>query len=1306
MQGFDSSNPDLITVRYVHGSGSDIAVDRRRVFLPEQPSVRSRSRATINGGGAGGGQQGSGSGSRGDNLLVQQRTAEARSERTKTLAAEAAVIKLDDLNQRLKGDMAKANSKHLKEVETLNAAVKHQASLIAMSYQKGAEGLLEEQNARADAELKNKELHLKMSNFLQLSTGLNKELKAAKKQVETDRKARIHAEQMVTNAYAKGQYGLTTERNEKEAALRVLQEKKVELSETSKQLKESLASQKEAEIAAEEADKQRRHAESLRGNAYANGAEDLMRTRQKVDELSEKLKESTRELGAAKRRAERAAQSTNDLRAKFDAATGVVRHDHGTREAALAHERQLRFEAEQAQARAEKDAQDSVMTALAQLKALSRSSSLAQNDEEVGEEEDDINMEDGSSTTDSDDGEGEETLRRHTSMIDRGCMALPASGPGAGAVQMVESVLDHGRRELGAEAVVALVEHRFPATFWRFVGLALSAAMRGFLAVMLSHMATGAVSAVTPWIQIWDEYVPAPVADAVIGLTSSERDLTAMPDTDKQSKLLTQTITLIFIMGFIINPRFNLFQQPASIAHQSGGGATQRFLRALNMVGLTTSGSQRYSKRQDHLGTSEEIMEELIQLYVLLDFALLLVFDNLDWCLRVGRQIHITNFVVARLGNVDTGIDWDKPTNAAKKRREIGATVMNLTSIQSTAWTRFLHEILEKGNFVGADVNAEADVRKYVDEQAASDTVSALLHVAHTKRRGRPKSRVSSDANLEQLHFSKRQRIQMERVAKELKALAMHEQKVKALISYVPSQEPDALPTDSVAVRVTKGQPLDLHAKYPRRTPPVAVVTNSYGASGYVPLAVVQAGAASPALQQRLTTPLAEHRKKWSAHRAQVGRRSLPQQLREAEPVSLDFSSSGEDEDFEATAGDSGGQGRMVLQDDNENASAHHDKRAELEAGVEAVLQRHGGAGPAHPHDSVILKADRGAASNAEDVERAVGEKMAFVRRALEKKGLWDKAVIVKSSDLVEFHMEHNHRDRLRNSIMARIQKLEILETQLTVAQHQKRKEVRQLLAAARDDLDKIDQQGPHILGNFHKIMALGRSVTGTSPSTAGCLDRIGLGGVVEQMIGVKNGFVDLMLESVFIMSIAWVAELSKLIREATSEIEMDGRTLWAIMSQIDLVSPTAKVHTRSHVHSSGTLLGLAKAGAGGGSDAVLGQACSKMSARNFASSGQPNYLKDVTRDQLQYETMPEKYRQVLDQSPTVERYGTGSYWDFDKYMENFGIAPAKAQIKTPHLSTVHDEVALLAVYSGMTNAWYKNLGGVEWGGDVPAYHA
>ena len=144
MQGFDSSNPDLITVRYVHGSGSDIAVDRRRVFLPGEPSVRSRSRATINGGGAGGGQQGSGSGSRDDNLLVQQRTAEARSERIKTLAAEAAVIKLDDLNQRLKGDMAKANSKHLKEVERLNAAVKHQASLIAKSYQKGAEGLLEE----------------------------------------------------------------------------------------------------------------------------------------------------------------------------------------------------------------------------------------------------------------------------------------------------------------------------------------------------------------------------------------------------------------------------------------------------------------------------------------------------------------------------------------------------------------------------------------------------------------------------------------------------------------------------------------------------------------------------------------------------------------------------------------------------------------------------------------------------------------------------------------------------------------------------------------------------------------------------------------------------------------------------------------------------------------------------------------------------------------------------------------------------------------------------------------------------------
>ena len=99
MQGFDSSNPDLITVRYVHGSGSDIAVDRRRVFLPGEPSVRSRSRATITGGGAGGGQQGSGSGSRDDNLLVQQRTAEARSERIKTLAAEAAVIKLDDLTQ-------------------------------------------------------------------------------------------------------------------------------------------------------------------------------------------------------------------------------------------------------------------------------------------------------------------------------------------------------------------------------------------------------------------------------------------------------------------------------------------------------------------------------------------------------------------------------------------------------------------------------------------------------------------------------------------------------------------------------------------------------------------------------------------------------------------------------------------------------------------------------------------------------------------------------------------------------------------------------------------------------------------------------------------------------------------------------------------------------------------------------------------------------------------------------------------------------------------------------------------------------
>ena len=1309
MQGFDSSNPDLITVRYVHGSGSDIAVDRRRVLLPEEPSVRSRSRATITGGGAGGGQQGSGSGSRDDNLLVQQRTAEARSERIKTLAAEAAVIKLDDLNQRLKGDMAKANSKHLKEVERLNAAVKHQASLIAKSYQQGAEGLLEEQNARADAELKNKELHLKMSNLLQLSTGLKKELKAAKKQVETDRNARIYADQMVTNAYAKGQYGLTTERNEKEAALRALQEKKVELSETSKQLKQSLASQKQAEIAAEEADKQRRHAESLRANAYANGAEDLMRTRQKVDELSGKLKESTRELGAARRRAERAAQSTNDLQAKFDAATGVVRHNQGTREATLVHERQLRFKAEQAKAKAETDAQDSVMTALARLKRLLRLSNLAQDDEEDDEEEDDINMEDGSIMTDSDDGEGEETLHRHTSMIDRGCIVLPASGPGAGAVQMVESVLDHGRRELGAEAVVALVEHRFPATFWRFVGLALSAAMRGFLAVMLSHMATGAVSAVTPWIQIWDEYVPAPVADAVIGLTSSERDLTAMPDTDKQSKLLTQTITLIFIMGFIINPRFNLFQQPASIAHQSGGGATQRFLRALNMVGLTTSGSQRYSKRQDHLGASEEIMEELIQLYVLLDFALLLVFDNLDWCLRVGRQIHITNFVVARLGSVDTGIDWDKPTNAAKKRREIYATVMNLTSIQSTAWTGFIqHEILEKAIFVGADLNAEADVHKYVSEQVASDAVSALLHVAHTKRRGRPKSQVSSHAELDQSHFSKRHKIQMERVANELKALAMHEQKVEALISYVPFQDASALPTDSVAVRVTKGQPLDLHAKYPRRTPPVAVVTNSFGASGYVPLAVVQAGAASPPLKQRLTTPLAEHQEKWSAHRVRVGRRSLPQKLREAKLVTLDFSSSGEDEDedFEATAGDSGGQGRMVLQDDNENASAHHDKRAELEAGVEAVLQRHSGAGPAHPHDSVILKADRGAASNAEDVERAVGEKMAFVRRALEKKGLCDKAVIIKSSDLVEFHMEHNHRDRLRNSIMARIQKLQIHETQLTVAQHQKRKEVRQLLAAARDDLDKIDQQGPHILGNFHKIMALGRSVTGTSPSTAGCLDRIGLGGVVEQMIGVKNGFVDLMLESVFIISIAWVAELSKLIREATSEIEMDGRTLWAIMSQIDLVSPTAKVHTRSHVHSSGTLLGLAKAGAGGGSDAVLGQACSKMSARNFASSGQPNYLKDVTRDQLQYETMPEKYRQVLDQSPTVERYGTGSYWDYDKYMENFGIAPAKAQIKTPHLSTVHDEVALLAVYSGMTNAWYKNLGGVEWGGDVPAYHA
>lgn len=516
MLGLDTSNPDLIRVRYVHGSGSDVAVDRSRVFLPKEPSVRNRSRTRITSGG-----------SRDDNLLVQQRTAEARTERAKTLAADTAVIKLDEVLQRLKGDMAKTKSEHLKKVQKLEAA-------------------------------------------------------------------RIHAEQMVTNAYAKGQFGLTTERNEKEAALCVLQEKTAELSETSKQLKESLASQKEAEIAAEEADKQRRHAESLRANAYAKGAEDLMRTRQKVDELSEKLKESTRQLGAAKKRAERAAQSNNDLQARLDAATGAVRHDHGTREAALAYERQLRFEAEQAKAKAEKDAQDSVMTALAQLKVLSRSSSLAQNDEEVGEEEDDINMEDGSSTTDSDDCKGEETLRRHTSMIDRGCMALPASGSGAGAVQMVESVLDHGRRELGAEVVVALVEHRFPATFWRFVGLALGAAMRGFLAVMLSLMATGAVSALTSWIHIWNEYVPAPVADAVIGLTSSERDLTAMPDTDKQSNLLTQTITLIFIMGFIINPRFNLFQQPASIAHQSGGGATQRFLRALNMVGLTTSGSQRY----------------------------------------------------------------------------------------------------------------------------------------------------------------------------------------------------------------------------------------------------------------------------------------------------------------------------------------------------------------------------------------------------------------------------------------------------------------------------------------------------------------------------------------------------------------------------------------------------------------------------------------------------------------------------------------------------------------------------------------
>ena len=97
MLGLDSSNPDLIRVRYVHGSGSDVAVDRSRVFLPKEPSVRNRSRTRISSGG-----------SRNDNLLVQQRTAEARTERAKTLAADAAVIKLDEVLQRLTGDMAKA----------------------------------------------------------------------------------------------------------------------------------------------------------------------------------------------------------------------------------------------------------------------------------------------------------------------------------------------------------------------------------------------------------------------------------------------------------------------------------------------------------------------------------------------------------------------------------------------------------------------------------------------------------------------------------------------------------------------------------------------------------------------------------------------------------------------------------------------------------------------------------------------------------------------------------------------------------------------------------------------------------------------------------------------------------------------------------------------------------------------------------------------------------------------------------------------------------------------------------------------
>lgn len=452
--------------------------------------------------------------------------------------------------------------------------------------------------------------------------------------------------------------------------------------------------------------------------------------------------------------------------------------------------------------------------------------------------------------------EGHEELERHVSYADGSGVTNITCPLSLTCLQCIKMAVESG---IEVSSLIAYIEHIYPVSFWRLVSNSLALNTRKNAKDLVLKNIAGILTVSTSPKEIWSKHINPPILYVATAATASkcplgQYDIWMCKEKDNLGKvkidqLFIRSYTICSISLFTMNPQVKfMLQEPVTAAQSLGKGKTNRFLRALNALGVGTSADVSMNMTIDLAAKNEDLCASIITSAIKHEIPLGMGFDNLDQNNSVGGT-HVMAFALFFLAVPLAS----SPTNYTQLKfqelKEQDVTENKQDEVE--ALTKMRDQMIMNASL------AQRDDRKtdLISMKLAGG--SLMAKPSSRKQLGRPKDKAGEEyAQAISSSHSGNMSKMMRSAKNELARIQSTGDGavVKIQHSYSPLRHDLTTPRDARVLSVMNGEVVSLIQQF--NSQKVAIIERRDGAVGYVPLSAISGDSSDFPKNPFISTPL------------------------------------------------------------------------------------------------------------------------------------------------------------------------------------------------------------------------------------------------------------------------------------------------------------------------------------------------------------------------------------------------------------------------------------------------------------------